>query len=50
MSLDRWFKENGLMSKQARNVAEVRMKKADLTLLADHQKELVGRLQRLQVR
>ena len=44
------LKKNGLMSKQARSVAEVRMRKADLTLLADHQRELVVRLQRLQVK
>ena len=50
MSLDRWFKEKWVDVKRARNVAEVRMKKADLTLLVDHQKELVARLQRLQVK
>jgi len=44
------LKKSGLMSKQARSVAEVKMKKVDLTLLADHQRELVVRLQRLQVR
>jgi len=41
-------KKNGLMSKQAKTVVEVKMKKVDLTLLADHQKELVVRLQKLQ--
>ena len=44
------LKKSGLMSKQARNVADVKMKREDLTLLVDLQKELVVRLQRLQVR
>ena len=44
------LKKSGLMSKQARNVVGVKMKRVDLTLLADHQRELVVRLQRLQVK
>ena len=50
MSLKRWFDEKWVAVKTARNVVEVLMKKADLTLLADHLKELVARLLKLQVR
>ena len=41
------LKRSGLMSKQAKIVVEVKMKRVDLTLLADLLKELVVRLQKL---
>ena len=49
MSLKRWFDEKWVDVKTGKKCGRGANEKVDLTLLADHQKELVKKLQRLEM-